>query len=524
MELQDFELGPNILENLTTGMYSDSKVIYREYIQNACDQIDKAVSQNILNSRKDGIISIFINKDNRSISIEDNATGIPANDFYRTLMDIANSGKTIGHDKGFRGIGRMAGIAYCNKLVFTASAKGEAIKSVLIFDASEIRVRITENYKTRKYTLNDVWQGTSTFNQESEDAEKHYFRVELQGVNKENNVLLDKTKIEEYLSFVAPVPYKASFFLRTEIEAYVKKQNFSLDEYVIKLEGNDVFKPYSMNYSTHGKGQDSIRNVECMAFENSEGRALAWGWLGVSNFSGSLPATVKMRGIRLRSGNIQIGNDDVMQRFLADSEKRGAYYFIGEVHIVSKDLIPNSQRDYFNENAERVAFEKLMKQFARELVPIYHKGSDINSLIKALKKADKERDEFIRRKNENKFLNDREAAESENKVKEAEQQAAEARDKLKKLKEKADVGVTERIIKQVAETRLEDYEKENKPSEKKEEIKNKKKKTRRVDNLQSLSRKERKMMDTVFSTIRKTLDGQEALSEKIITAIEEELK
>ena len=35
-------VGKNILENLTTGMYYDSKVIYREYIQNACDQIDKA--------------------------------------------------------------------------------------------------------------------------------------------------------------------------------------------------------------------------------------------------------------------------------------------------------------------------------------------------------------------------------------------------------------------------------------------------------------------------------------------------
>ena len=43
--------GKNILDSLTTGMYSDSKVIYREYIQNACDQIDKAVDLGI--HRKD---------------------------------------------------------------------------------------------------------------------------------------------------------------------------------------------------------------------------------------------------------------------------------------------------------------------------------------------------------------------------------------------------------------------------------------------------------------------------------------
>lgn len=526
MELQEFELGPNILENLTTGMYSDSKIIYREYIQNACDQIDKAVDFNILESRKAGIINIFINKDTRSISIEDNATGISANDFYRTLMDIANSGKTIGQDKGFRGIGRMAGIAYCDKLIFTASAKGEAIKSILIFDAKEIRSRITENYKTKQYTLKDVWQGTSRFVQEAEDPEKHYFRVELQGVNKENHVLLDKNKIEEYLSFVAPVPYKADFFPSADINRYIKENNFSLDEYVVKLEGNPVVKPYAMEYDTHGKGMDHVRNLEFHTFKNSDGRVLAWGWIGVSNFSGSLPPAVRMRGIRIRSGNIQIGNDDVMQRFLTDSEKRGAYYFIGEIHIISKELIPNSQRDYFNENAERVSFESLMKKFAKNLVPIYHKGSEINSLIKAMEKADKDRKEFERRKAENKFLDERDAKEAENKVTETEQQATIAQDKLNKLKDKADVGVTERIIKQVAENRLEAYEKarENKPVEPRTAKKNNNKNRRRTDNLGCLSRKERKLVDRVFQTIRKTLDGQEDLSEKIITAIEDELK
>ena len=43
-------VGKNILDNLTTGMYSDSKVIYREYIQNACDQIDLALSWGLLTS------------------------------------------------------------------------------------------------------------------------------------------------------------------------------------------------------------------------------------------------------------------------------------------------------------------------------------------------------------------------------------------------------------------------------------------------------------------------------------------
>ena len=57
-------IGKNILENLTTGMYADSKVIYREYVQNACDQIDKAVELGIID-REQAEVFISIKEDER---------------------------------------------------------------------------------------------------------------------------------------------------------------------------------------------------------------------------------------------------------------------------------------------------------------------------------------------------------------------------------------------------------------------------------------------------------------------------
>ena len=65
-------VGKNILDNLTTGMYSDSKVIYREYIQNACDQIDLAIREGIL-SADEGYVDIYTDSKKRYISIKDNA-------------------------------------------------------------------------------------------------------------------------------------------------------------------------------------------------------------------------------------------------------------------------------------------------------------------------------------------------------------------------------------------------------------------------------------------------------------------
>lgn len=60
-------VGKNILDNLTTGMYSDSKVIYREYIQNACDQIDLAMKLGILEA-DEGSVDIFIDQKKKDIS------------------------------------------------------------------------------------------------------------------------------------------------------------------------------------------------------------------------------------------------------------------------------------------------------------------------------------------------------------------------------------------------------------------------------------------------------------------------
>ena len=79
-------------------MYSDSKVIYREYIQNACDQIDLANKLGIL-SADEGSVDIFIDSKKRYISIKDNATGVKAEDFIKDVGDIANSNKKIGENK-----------------------------------------------------------------------------------------------------------------------------------------------------------------------------------------------------------------------------------------------------------------------------------------------------------------------------------------------------------------------------------------------------------------------------------------
>lgn len=69
--------GKFLLEILTKGMYSNPMHIYREYIQNSTDSIDKAIEEGILNPT-DAAIHVEVDAQRKEITIRDNGYGIPA--------------------------------------------------------------------------------------------------------------------------------------------------------------------------------------------------------------------------------------------------------------------------------------------------------------------------------------------------------------------------------------------------------------------------------------------------------------
>jgi len=453
-------VGKNILDILTTGMYSDSKVIYREYIQNACDQIDEAIRLGIL-SEGEEIIDIYTNIEDRYISIKDNATGVKANDFISSVGDIANSNKEIGKDKGFRGIGRLCGLAYCKTLKFTTSYLGENIKSIMICDAQKMRAMLAEK---KKYTLNEVWDAIIAYSTESEKKEEHYFEVELLDINKENKDLLTKSKVCEYLSFVAPVPYKNTFILRKTIYDYAESMDYKIDEYCIRVNGTQIFKEYTTKLkegnTPHFKNYDEISRLEFKDFRDISGHLIAWMWIGLSRFEKQIPSVNNMRGLRLRSANIQIGYDNTLQSLF--KETRGNYYFVGEVFAVSCELIPNSQRDYFNENTTRVLLEDLLREYFYDVLhKLYYDANRVKNDYKKQEEYLNKVDEFHIKEREQGFINDEERQKFQFDIDKARKNAEDARKRLNKLNDENGTSAFSEVRKRIGEK----YEADKKKAE-----------------------------------------------------------
>ena len=374
--------GKNILENLTTGMYSDRRVMYREYIQNSCDAIDAAVKSGVIKFEK-ARIDISINETERCIEIYDNGRGIPSIDFERVLTDIANSDKIRSEEKGFRGIGRLCGLAYCNQLQFITSVKGETITSIMTWDAKKLRTMLNDN---KKRQANEVLSEIINISTIEENIDTHYFKVILKDICKESESLLDVEKINDYLSFVSPVPYDSHFMFYKQILDHTKKIGVKIDEYPIYIENEQLFKKYRSRIYANGKVHDEIRDIKFKEFYDENDNLLAWMWFGLSSLNGQIKSENIQRGLRLRKGNIQIGTSRTLREHSLFQDARGNEYYIGEIHAIHQDLIPNARRDYFNENTVRSIFEASLREFFKILWKLCNVASDDRSAYKDIKK------------------------------------------------------------------------------------------------------------------------------------------
>ena len=130
--MAEIEIGKFTLESLTTGMYNNPEIVYREYIQNAVDSFDNAVSKKLM-KLDDCRIEIIVDADRQEISIKDNGTGIGKELAVKTLLDIGNSTKTHTNNRGFRGIGRLGGLSFCT------SAQNEPEKTLVTFDCAKLK-------------------------------------------------------------------------------------------------------------------------------------------------------------------------------------------------------------------------------------------------------------------------------------------------------------------------------------------------------------------------------------------------
>lgn len=541
------KIGKNAIENLTISMYDDPRIIYREYIQNSCDQIDKAMSSNSF-PNEELAIDIKINPKKRYISIYDNANGIPSAEVKTRLGDIADSQKTRGEERGFRGIGRLGGLAYCRELRFTTSYIGEDHQTTMIWDAKKLRDLLAD--RDVHDSAEDVLVKVIRYETSPYDSQKHFFQVELIDVNKENDSLLDTEDIKAYVSEVAPVEYVNTFYYRTEIDRFLnehKDELPNLSRYTIFVNDEEMFRNYPTRIYKVDKNNkktsvDEIKKIHTDIIRNSQGDVIAWIWFGISTFNGQINAKGNpMRGIRIRQDNIEIGNEKTISHFF--KEDRGYGYYMGEIHTNSKLLTPNARRDYFVETPALREFENSIQTYIdTHLNQLYQQANVFNKRFDEIQNYNAKKEEYEKAQIKG-FKSPQIRDRMKDELEKAEAKAKKAENTIANMKKKAEEQddtspfreMIQAIVNSQKAKKERDAKKKNEPKVKSAKNSfNNKKKTNDSENKYKknkdklivddlpFGRKEKKIISRIYDVI--SANTAPDISDALIAKIQEELK
>jgi molecular chaperone HtpG len=351
----------------------------REYVQNAFDSILTAERDQLIR-KNEGEIIISIDAHSRSISIRDNGEGLSSADVTRRLLDVGMSGKQYGQDAGFRGIGRLAGMAYCRRVNFITSSKYEDEVSTIVFDCDGIRKSISPAVKQVE-ELTEVLKRNTRQDLSEASKDTHFFEVRLEELDDTVPQFLDVQKLEDYLCQVAPVEYDAQMFIpATKIEEWVHRHDVRMPHLKLILQDKgksierQVFKPYRNQYAT--KRESYTIDVKDVRFypEDFDEKSRFWMWYSVTDLLGMFDDP-KVSGLRFRRDNIGIGGPERVAELFPGGEGRLNHWVMGEVHILANEIIPNARRDGFEASTAWESLKEDLQPFVKTHCKACHDAS-----------------------------------------------------------------------------------------------------------------------------------------------------
>lgn len=356
-ELEDIVVGKDVLELVSSAMYIDPMTIYREYVQNAADAVDAARAEGTLASSEMGRVDIAVDPASRTVRIRDNGCGIAFAKFGRRLTSFGASTKRGTAARGFRGVGRLAGLGYAQELIFRSRVAGERKVSELRWDCRRLKALLRDDDDLGVADL--IRSVTSLRRVSADDAPERFFEVEMRGIVRlRNDRLLSPHAIGDYLSQVAPVPFSPDFRFGEELTTALA-QHCDMSALDIRIDDAEqpLYRPHRDRFSLEEKQDISFDSLTLLEIPGVEGDIAAVGWVLHHEYEGAVPTGTLVKGLRLRAGNIQVGDHALLEELFP--EARFNVWSVGEIHVLDRRIVPNGRRDHFEQNAH---FHNMLNQ------------------------------------------------------------------------------------------------------------------------------------------------------------------
>lgn len=389
----------HVFESLTAGLYPNKQEILREYVQNGYDAIVAARSMEMNDANL-----IRIQVDGNNLFIHDEGIGMDSQGIeeYRYF---GYSRKKMDENVGFRGIGKLAGLAVADTMVVVTKKKGEDFCYTYKCEAHKMLKAVRKAKKVgQNLPLEVLIQQYSTIDKKLEEREKHYTSVQLYGIKDDEGYLTNEGAIIRYLSLVAPVPFNPNQFKYTrKIEEKIRSYIPGYQPIHIQVNGKQVFKPYNDDLPlcdlqfTKVNGKNDIKAI-CWYLAHKQAKQI----------SNEFP-----RGLSYRCKGFAVGDETLARTTIFTAGRSAiAYWFVGEIYILDQGIIPSSSRTDFEDTPQRKRFYELAReQIGRTLNNLATQRSSESSYKKEMVKLEKKYKEV-----EKKFRNQSVLKEMKNQI------------------------------------------------------------------------------------------------------------
>ncbi len=369
----DVVVGKDIIELLAGAMYADPLTVYREYVQNAADAIEEARRQT-LSFDAGPQVSIWLDHEQRVVRIRDQGVGVSSADFERRLTAFGASKKRGSGLRGFRGVGRLSGLGYCQELIFRSRQDASSKVRELRWDNRALREKLRDaDYRGN---LSDLVKEVATVaNIPAGDFPARFFEVEMRKVVRiRNDLLMNEDEIRRYLSEVAPLPFAPDFTFGPRIRKWLGEHGLQQPIDVELHDGKGPIYHRARNEVVSKAGVTTFHEVDCVPITNSAGEVLAVGWVLEHDYIGALPSSSRLAGIRLRVGDIQVGGELILAPLF--TEARFASWAAGEFHVLYPRIVPNGRRDEFEHSPAYSELLDALRVHAKDLSQIIRVKSE----------------------------------------------------------------------------------------------------------------------------------------------------
>ena len=390
--LEPWEVGGELLDILSRGLYSDVKDAVREYVQNG---VDAEASK------------VLITVSGPRVTIRDDGTGMD----YETLRRARRFGVSDKRPKvhvGYRGIGMYAAFGMCETLQVSTRRAGMEELFHLQLNFGQMRQTL-ETARTAQQRIDvalaNLLYEHATFHSEIYTGlqSDHFTIITLQGIGSEYRAQInDIGALSTYLLRTIPVAFPE--------EGYGPTVNDWLKEY-------GGISPVTVALRVGNEPEIAIQpqvvpQVESPAYEwleGAEGKPLAFMWYALTTEGSRIPSisgeAEGPSGYLLKLKGFTLGDRSLLKHLWPAVGGRTLYHhYTGEIHVLeASHVYPNAARNNLETGPHT---QILLKHFsdlfrdlngranlAREILKVQKKMGGVRDQIASLEKRFASEDE-----------------------------------------------------------------------------------------------------------------------------------